>query len=225
MKICAISDLHGNLIYNIEESDILIIAGDISPLNIQFNKELMIKWLKKEFIPWSQKLPVNKIFLIAGNHDFVFYLCSEKEKYNLFKDTKIKYLEDSGEIYNKNGKSISIWGTPWCSVFGTWAFMREPEYELSQFNKIPDNIDILISHDPPYGACDICFESLRNVFEHLGNKELQKVIKIRQPKLVFCGHLHTGNHSPEYINNTEIYNVSILNEFYDIAYKPLYITI
>ena len=103
--------------------------------------------------------------------------------------------------------------------------MREPEYELSQFNKIPDNIDILISHDPPYGACDICFESLRNVFEHLGNKELQKVIKIRQPKLVFCGHLHTGNHSPEYINNTEIYNVSILNEFYDIAYKPLYITI
>ena len=45
MKIAGISDLHGYL-PNIEKSDILLIAGDISPLNIQFNKPEMKKWLE-----------------------------------------------------------------------------------------------------------------------------------------------------------------------------------
>lgn len=221
MKICAISDLHGELIYNIEESDILIIAGDISPLSIQRQKGLMKQWIKNEFIPWSNNLPVNKIFLIAGNHDFFLYLCSEKEKKELFSNSKIIYLEDSGYIID----NVHIWGTPWCHVFGNWAFMREPEYELEQFYKIPKDVDILISHDPPYGTCDICFEHPWGNFDHLGNKELSEVIKIKHPKLVLCGHLHTGNHNPEYINETEVFNVSILNERYNIAYKPLYITI
>ena len=38
MKLIAISDLHGSLPKIEDKADIMIIAGDISPLNIQGNK-------------------------------------------------------------------------------------------------------------------------------------------------------------------------------------------
>lgn len=35
MRICVLSDLHGNLIDNIEPCELVLICGDISPLKYQ----------------------------------------------------------------------------------------------------------------------------------------------------------------------------------------------
>ena len=67
MKLIAISDLHGNLPVIEENSNILIIAGDISPLNIQGNKPKMIKWLKTRFIDWINSF-FNSIFTCLKIH-------------------------------------------------------------------------------------------------------------------------------------------------------------
>ena len=51
IKICAISDIHGqfdNL--SIEPVDILFICGDIVPLRMQGNIPQSLSWFKKEFI-------------------------------------------------------------------------------------------------------------------------------------------------------------------------------
>lgn len=71
MKICAISDLHGNL-PKIEYSnlDCLFICGDIFPLQIQSKYNKSANWFREEFIPWSKDIDVDKIYLVAGNHDF-----------------------------------------------------------------------------------------------------------------------------------------------------------
>ena len=76
MKIAVISDLHGNLIYypsdywkHLWECEALFICGDIFPLHIQFDIPKCRSWLMKEFIPWATELPVEKVYIIGGNHD------------------------------------------------------------------------------------------------------------------------------------------------------------
>ena len=69
MKLIAISDLHGYLPTIEEQADIMLIAGDISPLNIQGTRVLMREWIEDEFIPWINELKVEKVFLVAGNHE------------------------------------------------------------------------------------------------------------------------------------------------------------
>lgn len=69
MRICAISDIHGQFSdLNIEESNILFICGDIVPLKMQRNIPQSLSWFKKEFIPWCSKQPVDQIYMVGGNH-------------------------------------------------------------------------------------------------------------------------------------------------------------
>ena len=72
MKIAAISDMHGTLDFNVEKSNILFICGDIFPLYIQRQIFLCGQWLNDTFIKWCKKQPVEKIYLIGGNHDLFF---------------------------------------------------------------------------------------------------------------------------------------------------------
>ena len=71
MKVTAISDLHGNLI-DIEPCDLLLICGDISPLEIQRDYIQMTKWIFNEFQEWIMKINCPTIILTPGNHDFWF---------------------------------------------------------------------------------------------------------------------------------------------------------
>ena len=71
MKIVAISDMHGYL-KDIPECELLIIAGDISPLRIQSNTAKMLEWLEDDFMPWLESQLCRKVVLVAGNHDFIF---------------------------------------------------------------------------------------------------------------------------------------------------------
>lgn len=71
MKITAVSDLHGNLI-DIEECTVLLICGDISPLDIQKDYIQMTKWFFNDFYNWICNLPCEYIIFTPGNHDFWF---------------------------------------------------------------------------------------------------------------------------------------------------------
>ena len=63
MKVAALSDMHGILHTYDFESDIVCICGDISPLNIQNNMTKMLYWIENVFIPWTNTLNCDKIFL------------------------------------------------------------------------------------------------------------------------------------------------------------------
>lgn len=213
--INAISDLHGILPEIKKECDVLAICGDILPLDIQTHEYKSKKWLREKFKPWAENLEAKKVLFIAGNHDFL----PESEKawmYQVFlKDEKVTYLcDDEIEI-----SGIRFYGTPWCKIFGSWAFMREPEILEKKFSEIPENIDILLTHDAPYGVSDICEEDVWwNTHEHIGNLQLRDAILEKKPKYNLHGHLHSSSHLEEILGETKVYNVSLVGE----DYKPHY---
>ena len=53
-------------------ADIMLLVGDIVPLNIQFNKPKSKKWFETEFAYWIKSLPVDKVYMVAGNHKIKF---------------------------------------------------------------------------------------------------------------------------------------------------------
>lgn len=226
MKIAAISDLHGDLIDLCEDCEVVFICGDISPLAIQVNDRKMKKWLQEDFKPWCDQLPCDKVCFIAGNHDWIF--SRNKEIRKLFpKDSKITYLFHEDTTYkSKDGREYRIFGTPYCRQFHNWAFMASDEELQRLYLEIPDNLDILLTHDQPYGYGDVILQNVYwNTGEHIGNKPLTEAVFSRQIKYMFCGHLHSTTHNLVEISNTKRYNVSIKDEYYNIVYKPLYLDI
>lgn len=220
LKVCAISDIHGRLNIKIEKSDVLLISGDISPLSLQRNMMLMEGWITSRFIPWCEYQQVDKVVLIAGNHDF--YL---QDKTDLFREqikgTKIVYLQDEEFIYQKGKTQYKIYGSPWCKYFYNWAFMVGNDELEEKFSLIPNDIDILLTHDCPYGYNDICFDNGK----HIGNVPLMEAIKDKQPRYVFTGHLHSSEKTPIQLEHSIIQNVCVLGEDYTLTYPPTLLTI
>lgn len=217
MKICILSDLHGILPKLDSDIELLLICGDISPVRHQRDLEYCLYWFNDTFVKWINKYNITQTYFIAGNHDFFLRDCSDL----LELPNNIKYIKD--ELVNYKG--ISIYGTPWCKLFGNWPFMIPFELLDKYFKKIPQNLDILLTHDAPFGTSDVLLQRDCAWYtpEHIGNSSLREIIQKIQPKYNFHGHLHSTNHECEMLNNTKVYNVSIVDENYENVYKPTYI--
>ena len=96
------------------------------------------------------------------------------------------------------------------------------------YSKIPKGLDILMTHDQPYGYGDVLLQKdcpWANG-EHIGNKMLLEAINKRCPRYQFNGHLHSCDHNEIIINKKTVhYNVSLKDESYQPVYKPLYLEI
>ena len=227
MKICGISDMHGQYDFEIEPCDIVLICGDIVPLKIQKNDIQSEEWLKTFFIPWCTDLPCEKVIFIAGNHDFVFMEHPERVRDLLKDQDKVIYLEC--ETYEYQGKVI--YGTPLCKKFYNWAFMslslKDQQERYKRHLEAIGKIDIIMSHDCPYGIADVLLQ--KDCWwangEHIGNKALRWFVDEAKPEWCIQGHLHSTSHEITKHNDTSVVCVSLLNEDYSMVYKPLYIEI
>lgn len=232
-EICAISDIHGDLI-EIPKCDILCICGDIVPLNIQRNIEASKKWLSGPFQEWLLNAPCEYVVMIWGNHDFIGeeLLKQNKSGYNqslgLFKTDnnnlrkKIYILQDEPIMIGR----IKFYGTPWCPSLRNWAFYADHENLKEQFSKIPQNTNILLTHCPPkYGQQGIVLQQNWNFLKNFGCEELQSAISNKfkgsdNPIYILSGHVHSGNHDWEVDGNIWYSNVSIKDEDYFSCNMP-----
>lgn len=227
-KICALSDLHGHL-PNIKPCDLVLIAGDIVPLNVQSNHSAGVLWFLNEFSNWIKYLPCDEVLMIAGNHDKLLERASFiAHAVEMQTDYKLTYLEGFTYDYvNKEGSHYKIYGSPYCHKFGNWAFMQSEAWLKGYYENIPNDTSIILTHDTPMlGDLDLLPPSQWNPESiHAGGQSLAEAIKRIEPRYVFCGHLHTCKDKYLKLNNTEIYNVSILNNNYQEVYEPLYLDI
>ena len=223
VSVCAMSDLHGFL-PKVEPCDLVLICGDIVPLKYQSDSELAYDWYEDYFKEWAENLKCDKVLFIAGNHECTFPVDSKAYQRLFPENSKVTYLEDSQYNYRGlDGKTYSIYGTPYCQIFGTWAFMLPDSKLREKYSEIPENLDILITHDAPYGVSDVLLqkECKWATGEHIGNVPLRNAIIQKCPKYVFHGHLHSTSHEFELLENSKVVNCSLKDEFYNVLYKPI----
>lgn len=220
MRICAMSDMHGQYDFEVKPCDMVLICGDIVPLRIQNYSKDSEEWFKTFFIPWCNNLPCEKVVFIAGNHDFLFQRHEDRVRMALEGQDKIVYL--NCEYYEYKGKII--YGTPWCKPFGNWAFMETIDKSEERYKDV-EHFNILMSHDASYGISDVLLQ--KDCWwadgTHIGNHALRNLVDKVKPQLALAGHLHSCQHEKTMHGNTEVYCVSLLNENYEMVYEPLYI--
>lgn len=205
------------------------------------------------FMEWFNKQEAQLKIFIAGNHSICLdwnWVISQKKKgkyegevaeknykqgqeiINSYKD--IKYLNNSEYIY----EGIKFYGSPITPSFHRqyWAFNADRGEEINKYwAQIPTDVNVLITHGPPYGMLDVIPESFKSSPDedtHRGCKDLLNVIKKRLLKLrLNCfGHLHSSYGVVlEPVSNTRnvlFSNGSVLDEDYNLIIKtPLIITI
>lgn len=238
MRIIAISDTHGNL-PEIPQGDVLCIAGDISPLKYQRNLPSMVPWLAKRFATWADKLPVEKVVLVAGNHDFVFQSPEYRDAAIAAVTSlgKVVYLENS--TYEHNGKLF--YGSPWVIGPAGWAFYDGTKQLEMIEDTMPEGVDVAIFHQPleyggngrvlqvPSWMIGQTFDSSFLLDDHLhpsyGSTALDNIVEKKAPKLVVTGHVHSGNHEIVSLNDTMVANVSLLDEDYKLKYRAFELNI
>lgn len=201
MRLVVISDTHGlhNRIEGLPDGDILIHAGDV--MNSGYDPEDI--W---SFNRWLGEKSFESRIVIGGNHDRFFQNSPEQARALL---TNAIYLENSGLAIN--GKSF--WGSPYTPEFFDWAFMYPRGLAARKYwDLIPDGLDVLITHGPPFGILDQVMQG----GEHLGCAELLKAVEEKKPKVHIFGHIHGG--AGTFDNGvTRFVNAAYLNE----QYKPL----
>jgi len=93
--------------------------------------------------------------------------------------------------------------------------MGTPEILSAIWAKIPKNLDILITHGPPFGILD---RTTRGV--NAGCPKLLEVVQIQTPRIHVFGHIHEGYGMREK-DGTVFVNASLCNANYDLVNKPV----
>jgi Icc-related predicted phosphoesterase len=91
------------------------------------------------------------------------------------------------------------------------------------YQQIPDDIDVLLTHCPPYGILDQSHHpnySNPDGENHLGSMELKEVLAEKnlrkcQPRVVAFGHIHGDGGKMMKIGDTIYINASLCDEYYE----------
>src|SRR5512135_352240 len=145
MKIVAFSDIHGQITKNLTEwfennpADLLLFAGDIQMNNSDSGMK---------FISWLHRLPYTRKILTFGNHDGNYIYVVNFLRRSEF--PSITVLNNESTTVD----GIKIFGSPYSVEYGNWYFMKRDSELAGMWQKIPDDVNILLTHCPPYGILD-----------------------------------------------------------------------
>lgn len=214
MKIVCISDTHSKheeLTKDLSGGgDILIHAGDVSTMG----RADQIK----SFLDWFSDLNFKYKIFIAGNHDFGFQQVVGSGFPPTYVGIAPEYTE-KGVIYLMDNEvtveGLRIYGSPWQPRFYDWAFnVDRGEASAKKWEKIPEGLDILITHGPPYSILDNTISG-----EKVGCEELYKRVVTVKPRYHVFGHIHYG-YGTMFMENTTYINAASLGERYEYDNKP-----
>lgn len=192
MHILHLSDTHGchHLLWDLPEADVMVHSGDFCMVGTE--QEAL------DFLNWFCDLPYKHKIFICGNHDDCLYGANINGL-----DDNVHYLCNSGiEI-----EGLKFYGVP--------MFMCDcvTDRQNLNYDKIPIDTDILITHTPAYGILD--FDDNINY----GSEVLLQAVTNVNPRIHLFGHIHK-QHGITTIETTIFSNGAIMNEDYSIHNHP-----
>jgi len=203
MIIKAISDTHNDhdkFDSKDLECDILIHAGDAC---IKGNYTEGLSFLK-----WLVKQPAKYKVVVWGNHDSKCK--SNQELIDLAKEYGIIVLNRSGVEIG----GVKLYGV--CTTF--MDIQRHSNYQVRSeaWETIPEGLDVLITHMPPFGVLDANEEGIA-----IGCPMLLNKLSETMPKYHLFGHCHEGRGRTEELRSqgkvTKCVNVASKDRQYNFT--------
>ena len=156
-SIFAFSDTHGHHrdLQVPEEAEIIICAGDVVEDDLKGSEYY-------DFIEWLSSLPAKWKIFVPGNHELSFDLGQAEAIEQVMATRGITVLQDAVEYCD--GVIIG-------SISGN---------SIIADSDIPHDLDILVTHMPPFGILD----------QDLGSLEILNFVLKAQPKYHLFGHIH-----------------------------------
>jgi Icc-related predicted phosphoesterase len=210
-KFTFISDTHNQHDkLNLVATDVLVHCGDAGTKG-NFTEG-------KNFLMWFVKQRARYKLLCPGNHD-------GKLRGNTAHPDLVTLAEDLGIIV-LNDDFVSI---DKISIYGVSATFKEHgkatksgylptlEERKEAWKNIPSNLDLLVTHMPPYGILDTTEDG-----RHIGCKMLLDKVKEIQPRMHTFGHIHERAGATATAFNTDFYNMACMNRSYELITKEGY---
>lgn len=211
MKLVFISDIHTRhreLI--IPPCDILISCGDYS---FRGEREVVI-----DYHEWLSEQPASHIISVNGNHELEI----EKD-YPIIKALveaicpRIHMLQQESIVID----GIKLYGDATTPYFFNWAWnagrtpaeaaIHSKPYIKHEWDKIPDDVNILVTHSPPYGILD----KVKPTKDGVGcNHLLERVKSLPALKVHAFGHLHLDGGKSVVEDGITFINAAICNDDY-----------
>jgi Icc-related predicted phosphoesterase len=174
LRLVLLSDTHQlHREIDVPDGDIFIHAGDFTMFSESMDAVV-------DFNDWLGELPHRHKIVVPGNHEFFL----EADSYDRFMlDNAIVLINEKTEI-----EGLRIWGSPVTPMYGGAFGVSSAVDRKKLYAQIPWDIDILVSHGPPFGILDTAPIS----GSHEGCRELLDAVAQLRPKLHVFGHIHTA---------------------------------
>ena len=202
MKITIISDTHGGQeALGDLSGDVLIHCGDVETL-FQRNPGAIAA-----MDDWFGRQRFAHILCVGGNHDRAIERGLKSGRAPFRNAT---FLHDTETVID----GVKFYGTSWIPVLAGHAFFADSDALALAWSRIPDDVDVLITHTPPAEVLD---RSSRD--ETLGCPLLADRLAALQPKLHCFGHVHASR-GCRVVGKTTYVNATSVNSSLQMAYPP-----
>lgn len=154
-----------------------------------------------DFLNWFCDLPYRHKIFICGNHDDCLFGANIGGL-----DENVHYLCNSDVTID----NVKIYGIP--------MFMDDciSGHQAQNYADISNDIDVLVTHNPPFGIFD--FDN----GIYYGSKELLQRVSDIKPKVHLFGHIH-DNYGMIHSQHTVFSNASLVDNDYRLTNKPVII--
>ena len=177
VRLVLISDTHTHHSeLTVPDGDILIHAGDYGLARSRAGR---LKE-KASFEEWLGRLPHKHKVFVQGNHD------EGQPGSDEARVAHTSTLTDELLAVEVGGRTVKIWGSPWQPQFKGWPTHLPAAQCEAKWRLIPEGLDVLVTHTPPYkyGDGDKGYDQ--------GDAGLLKAIKATKPAISVFGHIHNG---------------------------------